>query len=208
MRNLLSYYGIQKLISSIIRNKAFLNSFTPKNYLDVGCGNNFNFDFVHLDYHWMPGVDVCWDFSRKALPLENSSFDGIFTEHCLEHIPYHSVAFVLKEFYRVLKRGGVLRIIVPDGELYLSEFVRIKRGENVLLPYQRPDDPPMVRINGLFRNHGHQFIYDFETFRLLLEDAGFGSVERKSFREGRDSKLLKDLEWRKIESLYLEAYEI
>ncbi len=208
MRHPFSYHKVQKFISSLKRNIKVLNNVrSSKHYLDVGCGNNFDSHFLHLDFHWMPGVEVCWDFARNGLPFADNRFYGIFTEHCLEHIEYSSMPFVLSEFHRALKPGGTLRIVVPDGELYLTAFNQIKKGAATKLPYQGAGETPMERINGVFRNHGHQFIYDFETFERLLRRAGFDNVERKDFRNGKDKILLKDLEWRKIESLYLEAYK-
>ncbi len=63
----------------------------------------------------------------------------------------------------------------------------------------------MARINGIFRNHGHRFIYDFETMKRLMEEVGFKSIKKCSYRNGTDQRLLIDQEWRSPESLYVEA---
>ena len=62
---------------------------------------------VELDY---PGYD------GKHLPFPEASQDAIFASHCLEHISdYRSV---LSDWYRVLKIGGYLLIMVPHRDLY------------------------------------------------------------------------------------------
>jgi hypothetical protein len=49
-------------------------------------------------------------------------------------------------------------------------------------------------------------MYDYETLSLWLREAGFSSVVRVSFRQGRGpSELLIDSEKRAFESLYVEA---
>ena len=207
MRALTSYYKVQKLISIIKRNAPFRRYYSgSKSYVDIGCGNNIDKDFINIDYLWMPGIDICIDLVKSSLPIRNETVEGIFTEHCLEHLPYEGIPHLLKEFHRILKPGGTLRVVVPDGELYFELYNRHHRGDfDVKLPFQDGYRTAMERINGLFRNHGHLFIYDFETMKVNLEAAGFRGVTKVSYRQGRDEKLLKDTEWRQVESLYVEA---
>ncbi len=173
--------------------------------LNVGCGPNPHPDFINLDYHWGSGVDICWDITKKKYPLEDDSLDAIYTEHCLEHISFDAFRKNIGEFYRMLRPGGVLRLIMPDGEVYLDIYQRRKLGENVKMPHEEGYISPMARINGIFRGHGHQFIYDFDTVRKILEDAGFKNIVKETFCHGRDKRLLLDAEWRSDESLYVEA---
>jgi hypothetical protein len=57
----------------------------------------------------------------------------------------------------------------------------------------------------LFYGHGHRFIYDFQTLKQHLKEAGFKNIVRRSYREGKNPDLLIDREDRKVESLYIEA---
>lgn len=41
-------------------------------------------------------------------------FDGIWCSHTLEHLYPHEVPRALSEFYRVLKPGGFVAVMVPD----------------------------------------------------------------------------------------------
>jgi predicted SAM-dependent methyltransferase len=205
MRSFTSYSKVRTFISNIIRtNKIFIRK-KDSELLNVGCGPYPNKDFINLDYSWAPEIDICWDITKKKYPIADSSLTGIYTEHCLEHIPLDSCLENCKEFFRMLKSKGSVRIIVPDGELYFSMYEEKKKGNNVKMPYEETYISPMARINGLFRNHGHLFIYDFNTMKKLLEQAGFVDIKKETYREGRNPKLLIDTDWRADESLYVEA---
>ncbi len=62
---------------------------------------------VELDY---PGYD------GRTLPFPDGSQDAVFASHCLEHIPDHAQA--LRDWFRVLRTGGFLVVMVPHQFLY------------------------------------------------------------------------------------------
>lgn len=207
-RNLTDYTKVQSFISNIIRSKKnFINKKRIRGleYLDIGCGPNASREFVNLDYNWTPEIDVCWDLTKNALPFQENYFKGVYTEHCFEHIPFEDFKKRMKDIYRILKPEGTLRLIMPDGEMYIDIYEQRKKGESVKMPYEEGYISTMHRINGIFRNHGHQFIYDFNTVKIILEDIGFKNISKEQFRQGRNKKLLRDTEFRAVESLYVEA---
>jgi len=53
------------------------------------------------------GIDVAKDLKK----IKSNSMDSILVSHCLEHL--ENPADNLREFYRILKRGGMLLIILP-----------------------------------------------------------------------------------------------
>jgi SAM-dependent methyltransferase len=96
--------------------------------LDVGAGsapyrNLFNHceykthDFAQLNDNQLRGlkgydkIDFVSDISN--IPVDDESFDVILCTEVLEHIPYPIIA--VKEFSRILKRGGVLLLSAPLG---------------------------------------------------------------------------------------------
>lgn len=82
--------------------------------LDIGSGGpSGDSSFIGVDAY-VDSADVkafMWD-----LPYEDNSVDVIFTSQALEHISKYQVIPTLQEWYRVLKPGGRLQIIVPDLE--------------------------------------------------------------------------------------------
>jgi len=201
---------LQRNVSRLIRGRrAFMRLKTAGLVLDVGCGPNARPGNLNLDFHWRPQVDICCDITRR-LPLADAYVSGLFSEHCLEHIPFSGALQALREFHRVLQPGAYARIIVPDFEIYLDQYLRFRGGGAPAMPYAEEDPiagvySPMLSINRIFRGHGHQFIYDFATLALMLERTGFVEISRRQFGDSHDQRLLLDSPQRAIESLYVEA---
>lgn len=207
-RKITSYDKVQKIISPLVRScKVFINFSKIKHlqYLNVGCSSNIHSGFIHLDYSWHDRIDICWDINKLPYPLKSNTLKGIYTEHCLEHIPFGSFQKNIAEFFRLLAPGGTLRLIMPDGEKYIDWYKDIKNGIPRESLYGQLRPTPMMNINDVFRNYGHQFIYDFETVVLILKETGFTEIQKMAYQQGRDPILLLDLERRANESLYVEA---
>lgn len=97
---------------------------TPKGlcYLNVGCGDHFSPDWNNLDLVPMPNVvyyDIC-----EPLPYPDVCLDAIYASHVLEHLKPNEGLRLLKEFYRVLKPEGIVRIVVPDLEVICREYLK------------------------------------------------------------------------------------
>jgi predicted SAM-dependent methyltransferase len=217
-RPLTSYAKVQALAGLLLRNRSFQlrrPRIRDLQYLNIGCGRNIHSKMINLDYLWHSGVDVCWDITR-GLPFAAGSMRGIFTEHCLEHFSLSTAVDILRECRRVLRPGGLLRIVVPDGELYLRTYNRQIDGDiSAKFPFQDQESfdsihSPILSVNRIFyqdrdSDHGHRFIYDFHFLAQLLHYCGFVSVTRQSFGVGREPAVVVDSESRAVESLYMEA---
>ncbi|MGW8247532.1 MAG: class I SAM-dependent methyltransferase [Acidiferrobacterales bacterium] len=81
--------------------------------LNIGCGNRYHPSWVNVNYH-STGEGVIPVDIRRALPFENDSFDVVYHSHVLEHLPKDSASIFLRECHRVLRSGGILRVVVPD----------------------------------------------------------------------------------------------
>jgi SAM-dependent methyltransferase len=100
--------------------------------LNLGCGERFRPDWVNVDFTSTgPGV-IAWDL-RRGIPFVAESFDLVYHSHILEHFHRSTVPAFLGECRRVLKPGGVIRIVVPDLEqitrLYLDALEKAAAGE-------------------------------------------------------------------------------
>ena len=218
IRPIESYAKVQHLVGKMVRGRRFQlrrRRIRKLVYVDLGCGLNTHEDFINMDFLWHSKVDVCWDISR-GLPFSNASMKGIFTEHCLEHFSLPMAVSILKECRRLLAPGGILRIVVPDGEAYLRTYCRQLQGDDsVRFPFQESESlggvySPILSVNRVFYQdrdslNGHRFIFDFDILQRLLRRCGFNSVSRVQFRQGSDSTLLIDTAARAPESLYVEA---
>ena len=144
--------------------------------LNVGCGQRFHTDWVNVDL--MPvddSVQAC-DIS-KGLPFEDGQFDAVYHSHVLEHLQPDAGRALLSECLRVLKPGGVMRVVVPDLEqiasLYLQKHQLAWDGNG------KPSDYQWMKLellDQLVRSRSGG-----EMGRFIVED----SVEDKTFAKQR-----------------------
>jgi len=80
--------------------------------LNIACGFNQKKDYINIDKDPRTEPDIIRDIER-GLPFSDNSVDEIISEHTLEHISPDLIHFVMYEFWRVLKKGGRLKVIVP-----------------------------------------------------------------------------------------------
>jgi SAM-dependent methyltransferase len=78
--------------------------------VDLGCGSRKMAGTVGMDIVAVPGVDVVADMGR-GLPFKDSSLDGVYAYHVLEHLDDFLAA--MGEVWRVLKHGGRAYIKAP-----------------------------------------------------------------------------------------------
>ena len=194
-------------INMIARNISFFHTSRMQslNYLNVGCGKKIFKHTINLNYEWYPGIDIVLDITRKRLPLKDNQLLGIYSEHVLEHLRPHCLEFVLGEWQRVLKNGGIIRLVIPDAELYIDTYCKIKNGVEIRFPYHDENLSPIGHVNRIFRDYDHLYAFDFLELKEILEKAGYEKITQRSFMIGPDKNLLLDSDERKTESFYLEA---
>ncbi|CAB4121840.1 AdoMet_MTases domain containing protein [uncultured Caudovirales phage] len=94
--------------------------------LDLGCGQNkVNIEFftnnlqitptevVGIDFAKCEGVDIIHDLTNFPYPIENESVDAIFSSHFVEHLDGFERMKFFDECYRILKKGGKMRLVHP-----------------------------------------------------------------------------------------------
>ena len=169
---------------------------------------------------------------RKGIPAGDATVDVVYHSHVLEHIDREDVPSFMAEIHRVLKPGGVQRIVVPDfGRLarrYVESFgdeAHEARLSDMIEQIARREaagtaaQPPLRRrienaLLGDARKRGetHQWMYDRLTLTALLERSGFTAisvVDHATSRIPGWSELGLDAEPDgqpyKPDSLYMEA---
>ncbi len=106
---------------------------TQKKMLNLGCGSSFHADWVNIDFIDHGGKVLAYDL-RLGIPFSDNSFDVVYHSHVLEHMNKTWGEFFLAECYRVLRPGGLLRVVVPDLEnitrTYIDCLDAARRGED------------------------------------------------------------------------------
>jgi predicted SAM-dependent methyltransferase len=153
----------------------------------------------------------------KGISFDDISVDYIYTSHMLEHLRKEDTMFVFKECYRVLKQGGILRVVVPDLKLYVKEYLDTEESSdgNDIPAADKFMDGIMLQGIGEVRHSfykimckRHQWMYDFESLAKRLYDCGFSKVKECKLGEGS----LPDVQYIEQEehhpkSVYLEAFK-
>jgi predicted SAM-dependent methyltransferase len=82
--------------------------------LHIGCGEIDASGFINIDARPYPHVHIVAKNLYRLTMIPDEAADLVYMCHVLEHVSHRSVMETLREMRRLLKRGGVLRISVPD----------------------------------------------------------------------------------------------
>lgn len=149
----------------------------------------------------------------KRWPFENDSIQYIAGSHFIEHLDLNQGIQFLKEAFRVLKKGGAIRLSCPDLNIYARNYIEGNRKffENKWIKewcaFKSAVTPGEIFIAKAYDSGGsHKWFYDFDSLKHVLETAGFQKVTK----EGRLTGRMPDLEKiepsaRELETLYVEA---
>ncbi len=162
---------------------------TKKSYLNVGCGQRFhkgepwiNLDVAPCDTSVLP-----WD-ARAGLPLGTNSCEVVYLSHVLEHFSKKSGASLMAECRRVLKPGGILRVIVPDLERICREYLRQLDAIRTFPP-GHPDRLSWIKLELLDQCTRHESGGSMRTF---FNDHGLNEVDYVVGRIGTVGSRLAD----------------
>ena len=83
-------------------------------FLNVACGLTFlqSPEWTNVDFSRQPGVQRV--NLLDGIPFPSGQFDAVYCSHYVEHIQRSSVSDFLEECFRVLRPGGVFRLVTPD----------------------------------------------------------------------------------------------
>ena len=108
--------------------------------LNLGCGNRTHEAWVNIDHSLKASFNALWFVRpflkipnpagylhhdlRNGIPFPDGSADVVYSSHLLEHLERKDALPFLREIYRVLKRDGILRIVVPDLERAVTAYLQ------------------------------------------------------------------------------------
>jgi predicted SAM-dependent methyltransferase len=145
--------------------------------LYLGSGKRNIPGFIHIDLDDYP--HLAYRHNIANLPMfSDNSVDLIYTSHSFEYFDRKEGEQVLKEWRRVLKTGGILRIAVPDFEAITQVYLKYKKD----LGHKGILGPLFGRMNigGKVKNKTiyHKTVYDFNSLKKVLQSAGFKNIHR------------------------------
>jgi predicted SAM-dependent methyltransferase len=149
--------------------------------LHIGCGKrDLGDEWIGIDGATYPHVQY-HDITK--LDFENNSVTEIYASHVLEYFNRDEAVDVLKEWYRVLKPGGILRVAVPDFGIMAGMYIgRNLSLDNFIGPLY--GKMPMDDITIY-----HKTAYDYKSLKDILLSVGFPMVTRYKWQ---DLEIFKD----------------
>lgn len=142
--------------------------------LDV-CGGRNPYhpgEFLNVDIVDMPKVDLIFDIT-KPFPISDGVIAEIFSAATLEHLRKSHVDHVLREFFRILQPGGMLRVSTPDIEAIATSILA---GEDLAVINQH--------LFGKYKSDQtedydlHRWMYPASAMLKRLTELGFVRAER------------------------------
>jgi len=150
--------------------------------LHLGCYGKKIPGFINVDVREEVEPDLL-DDAFELQKVKNNSVDLIYASHVLEHADFQQSERALRRWHQVLKKGGVLRLAVPDMEAHFAHYFYHK-------------DLRLLH-SALWGSQRHPYDYhkngwDFNKLKEELELYGFTNVKR--------------YDWRKTEHFYIDDY--
>ncbi|MGD0338461.1 MAG: methyltransferase domain-containing protein [Bacteroidota bacterium] len=93
-------------------------------YINLGCGYKYHKDWVNIDLSPDSSYVKSWDL-RKGIPFTENTFEVVYHSQLIEHYEKEEARKFIKECYRVLKPGGIIRIVTPDLEDIVRNYLRL-----------------------------------------------------------------------------------
>jgi SAM-dependent methyltransferase len=165
----------------------------PVRKLQLGAGGNDPPGWLNTDI--TPSDKEVYLDATSRYPFPDGSFHYVFSEHMIEHVSWEAGVMMLRECYRVLAKGGKLRIVTPN----LAKFIQLLDGNpdadaqrfiDTKLRFERGPITPIPGayiLNREVREYGHQFLYDPPTLRKTLELAGFKQIAQYEVTKDTDA---------------------
>lgn len=104
--------------------------------LEIGSEHRPAEGYEHLDIIKYPHVEIVAD--ARKIPIDDNTYDEVYSQWVLEHFMEHEVVNVLKEWRRVLRAGGKVRAITNNqksineclekGQITWKEWTRLTFG--------------------------------------------------------------------------------
>ena len=139
------------------------------NKLNIGCGNNIKEGYINVDIRKLDDRVIVCDV--HDLPFPDEHFDYIYAKDIIEHVGRLEINSVLKEWVRVLKKGGEIYFMTLNlqtiSKAYLEGKIDAREASRML--YGGQD----------YEYNYHYFCWDEKYAREELEKVG---LEVKSIK--------------------------
>jgi SAM-dependent methyltransferase len=188
-----------------------------KLYVQYGCGHSAPSEWINFDVSPTLRVqkapligallkkqlntafppNVLYGDIIRGLPVKENSCDGLYCSHTLEHLSLIDFRIALKNSYKILKKGGIFRCIVPDLENAARKYIQELESGNTLASIEFVGKQTLLGIENrpkgiknilslLFGNAHHLWMWDNYSLAEELKKAGFTQIRKCQFNDSED----------------------
>jgi SAM-dependent methyltransferase len=135
--------------------------------------------------------DIC-----KGLPIADGTVRGCYASHVLEHLSLTDLRQALANTLRLLKPGGVFRLVVPDlyerARRYVAEADRKSPSaaatflRSTHLGHEKRPKTLLQYLRQLVGGSMHLWMWDEHSLSAELDRAGFVNIRRCQFGDSGD----------------------
>jgi hypothetical protein len=183
-------------------------------YIQYGAGRSAPPEWVNFDASPTLWLERLWCIGRlvkknetrfsphvrfgdivKGLPILPNTVDGLYASHVLEHLTLEGCLIALTNSYRLLKPGGIFRLVVPDlrarAELYIAsqgkEYGASWFLRSCCLGRERQTPGLTNRVALIFGHSVHLWMWDEASMSDALANVGFTRIRRCEFGDSEDA---------------------
>ena len=169
----------------------------------LGAGADRIQHFTHLDHNIkketkggksVQSAEILHDL-RDPLPFKAETVDVFYSIHTMEHLKYSELMSCLVDCFLSLTSGGVIRIVVPDFDCMIKDYLESKEVDidkwnfNKEFPIRNPSELFTYRV--MYQDH--YYLHNAQTLSMFLNEAGFTDIRVCSAGETRLEYLSKIL---------------
>ena len=166
--------------------------------MNFGCGWEQKFPgWINVDLKVEAAPDVIANLGR-GLPFASACADFIYTESFIEELSLAQGRNFLRECRRIIKPGGVMRLLTADLEKFARSYLQqpdwLVETWDITTGVPRETSGACEVVNLGIRLAG-TFFYDRPTFRQIAGECGF-RVEDVEYKRSSEHAELRDLDIR------------
>ncbi len=148
--------------------------------LYLGCGNHRMAGFTHVELNLSKdqrgAPDVVADIADH-IPLPDGCADLVFSRGTLEHLTFNELINCLLETNRLLRAGGAVRMLVPDLDIMVRDYLDRKYEK---IGWDDPNTPNENYVDYFIARllyHDHYYLHNFDTLSRVLAKTGFENIQ-------------------------------
>jgi len=160
--------------------------------INLCCGAQKIPGYIGIDFGGQ--VDLRLDLTRNNLPFQDDALEAVTCISAINYFTRSRAQELVMEVYRVMKPGGITRFGVQDLESIARKYVE----KDIDFFFQKLPDG-RERFEGqtigdkfaawfygyTIRGVPCRYFYDYESLAYLFTNAGYSTVEKKSYRVSR-----------------------